>query len=177
MPIYLRGKKFLIRSDHGSLTWLMSFKNPQGQVASWIELLSEYDFQIQHQPGRKHQNTDGLSRTPCPQCGRSDWKQLKLEAWKDLEIARKAKQLQNPALEPTPSKGAPETFCWMQQYSKEEIADLQKQEPWYKMVQAALDKDSTKKIEYSALGTDEKIQFNMRKQLFWEDGVLYRWWN
>ena len=173
---YLLGKKFLIRSDHGSLAWLMNFKDPQGQVARWIELLSEYDFQIQHRPGRKHQNADGLSRTPCPQCGRSDWKQLKLEAWKDLEIARKAKQLQDPVPEPTPSKGASETFCWMQQYTKEEIADLQRQEPWYKVVQAALDKDSTEKIEYSALGTDEKILFNMRKQLFWEDGVLYRRW-
>ena len=33
---YLYGKKFLVRTDHGSLRWLMNFKNPEGQVAWWI---------------------------------------------------------------------------------------------------------------------------------------------
>ena len=37
---YLYGRKFTSRTDHASLKWLMSFKNPEGQVARWIELLS-----------------------------------------------------------------------------------------------------------------------------------------
>ena len=28
---YLLGKKFLVRTDHGSLRWLMNFRNPDGQ--------------------------------------------------------------------------------------------------------------------------------------------------
>jgi len=59
---YLTGKKFLLRTDHGSLRWLFSFKDPQGQVARWLEFLSEYNFEIQHRPGVKHQNADALSR-------------------------------------------------------------------------------------------------------------------
>ena len=30
---YLLGKHFIIRTDHGSLRWLMNFKDPQGQTA------------------------------------------------------------------------------------------------------------------------------------------------
>ena len=61
---YLLGKKFLLRTDHGSLTWLMNFKEPQGQVARWIEALSEFQFDIKHRPGRIHNNADALSRSP-----------------------------------------------------------------------------------------------------------------
>ena len=37
-------------------------KEPQGQVACWIELLAEFNFVVQHRPGTKHGNADGLSR-------------------------------------------------------------------------------------------------------------------
>lgn len=67
---YLLGKHFLLRTDHGSLTWLSNFKEPEGQLARWLERLQEYDFTIAHRPGKKHQNADSLSRRPCAQCGR-----------------------------------------------------------------------------------------------------------
>ena len=67
---YLLGRQFLLRTDHGSLTWLSNFKEPEGQLARWLERLQEYDFTITHRPGRKHQNADSLSRRPCTQCGR-----------------------------------------------------------------------------------------------------------
>ena len=44
------------------MKWLKSFKEPQGQVARWIELLAEFNFVVQHRPGTKHGNADGLSR-------------------------------------------------------------------------------------------------------------------
>ena len=69
---YLYGKKFIVRTDHGSLRWLMNFKNPEGQVARWHEVLSSYEFDILHRPGRQHRNADGMSRIPCKQCGRVD---------------------------------------------------------------------------------------------------------
>ena len=59
---YLLGQKFLLRTDHGSIRWIFEFKNPVGQVARWLEVLAQYDFEIQHRPGRKHQNADSLSR-------------------------------------------------------------------------------------------------------------------
>lgn len=59
---YLSGQKFLLRTDHGSLKWLFGFKDPQGQVARWLEFVSQFNFEIQHRPGVKHQNADALSR-------------------------------------------------------------------------------------------------------------------
>ena len=53
-----------------SLRWLCRFKNPEGQLARWLEILGSFGIQLIHRPGRLHQNADGLSRRPCPQCGR-----------------------------------------------------------------------------------------------------------
>ena len=35
---YLYGQRFLIRTDHGTLKYLFSFKDPQGQMARWLQL-------------------------------------------------------------------------------------------------------------------------------------------
>ena len=65
---YLIGKPFVIRTDHAALKWLNSFKQPEGQLARWLEQLSVFDYTIEHRAGTKHSNADGLSRGPCPQC-------------------------------------------------------------------------------------------------------------
>ena len=65
---YLLGRKFLLRTDHAALTWLRKTPEPIGQQARWCEILEEFDFEIQHRPGRAHGNADGLSRRPCRQC-------------------------------------------------------------------------------------------------------------
>ena len=62
---YLYGRRFLIRTDHAALRWLLTFKCPEGQVARWIERLQVYDFEIRYRAGRAHGNADGLSRRPC----------------------------------------------------------------------------------------------------------------
>ena len=36
---YLYGRHYTIRTDHGSLRWLLNFKDPEGQVARWIQIL------------------------------------------------------------------------------------------------------------------------------------------
>jgi len=61
---YLLGRNFALRTDHSSLTWLHNFKEPEGQLARWIEKLQEYNFTILHRPGKQHQNADALSRIP-----------------------------------------------------------------------------------------------------------------
>ena len=58
-----------MRTDHGSLRWLLNFKNSEGQLARWIEVLCTYDMIIQHRPGAKHKNADAFkSRHSCGQC-------------------------------------------------------------------------------------------------------------
>ena len=61
---YLYGKKFLLRTDHGSLRWLFNFKEPEGQVARWLEILAAYQFDIEHRKGSNHGNGDAMSRYP-----------------------------------------------------------------------------------------------------------------
>lgn len=62
---YLYGTEFLLRTDHASLRWLLSFKEPEGQVARWIEALQGLTFNTEHRRGSRHTNADALSRRPC----------------------------------------------------------------------------------------------------------------
>lgn len=62
---YLYGTRFLVRSDHSALKWLLNFKTPEGQMARWIQKLQQYDFETEHRVGRQHLNADALSRRPC----------------------------------------------------------------------------------------------------------------
>ena len=65
--LYLLGQPYIVRTDHNSLKWLQSFKDAEGQVARWLEILSEYDMTVEHRPGRFHTNADALSRIPVHQ--------------------------------------------------------------------------------------------------------------
>ena len=62
---YLLGQKFLIRTDHVSLRWLLSFRDLEGQLARWMERLQQYEFEIIYRKGTSHNNADGLSRRLC----------------------------------------------------------------------------------------------------------------
>ena len=59
---YIYGVETVVRTDHGALTWLLNFKNIEGQMARWLETLGAYDLKI------KHMNADSLSRLPCDSC-------------------------------------------------------------------------------------------------------------
>lgn len=54
-----------VRTDHSSLTWLRNFRDPDGQLARWLEVLAPFNLQIAYRPGKEHGNADGLSRRPC----------------------------------------------------------------------------------------------------------------
>jgi hypothetical protein len=41
---YLCGQCSTIRTDHSSLQWLRNLKEPEGQLARWLEILQEYDY-------------------------------------------------------------------------------------------------------------------------------------
>lgn len=86
---YLIGRTFTIRTDHQALKWLFSLKEPKNRIARWIEILSAFDFKIEHRPGLKHQNADALSRCPgtpeeqllrCGPCGKCNKRSLEMES-------------------------------------------------------------------------------------------------
>ena len=91
---YLLGRHFTLRTDHGSLTWLKNFKEPEGQLARWLERLQEFDFTIIHRRGRKHTNADALSRLPCEQCGRETHETEAIVATTTLSQAKDLRKLQ-----------------------------------------------------------------------------------
>ncbi|GFU74527.1 retrovirus-related Pol polyprotein from transposon 412 [Trichonephila clavipes] len=64
---YLYSRRCLLRTDHGSLTWLLNFKNSEGQIPRWIQRLQMYDVEIRHRKGSAHGNADTLSRRPSPE--------------------------------------------------------------------------------------------------------------
>ena len=59
------GTRFKVVTDHQPLLWLMRARDLNGQYARWQLLLQEYDFEVEHRAGVKHQNADALSRFPC----------------------------------------------------------------------------------------------------------------
>ena len=61
---YLLGRRFMVRTDHNSLVWLMRFKHIEGQLERWLDELAQFDTEILHQPGNKHTNADVMSRLP-----------------------------------------------------------------------------------------------------------------
>ena len=62
---YLLGRKFKVRVDHSSLKWMFGIKEPEGQVARWLEALADFDFEPEYRPGKLHANADSMSRHPC----------------------------------------------------------------------------------------------------------------
>ena len=58
------GKKFSMVTDHRALTYLYSFKEPDGLLARWMEKLGQFDFEIKHEAGKRIPHADCLSRAP-----------------------------------------------------------------------------------------------------------------
>ncbi|KAI3366551.1 hypothetical protein L3Q82_000683 [Scortum barcoo] len=49
----------------------MSFKEPEGQIARWLEGLASYVFKVDYRAGARHANADAMmSRRPCAPDGR-----------------------------------------------------------------------------------------------------------
>ena len=73
---YLYGKPFTIRSDHQPLKWALNLSDPKmprdkrqmTRLIHWGAALQEYDYEIEHKPGRSMLFADPLSRD-LPQAG------------------------------------------------------------------------------------------------------------
>ena len=150
---YLYGRPFTVRTDHNALKWLQSFKEPEGQVARWLELLAQYDYKIEHRPGRKHQNADALSRNP-------------------LVVAEDTDQITQ-----TNAVGS-STSTWVPSWTVTNLRSSQAADPDLKKILAWKQNQTSQPAFQEIEGTSKATrslwaQWN-RLQL--ENGVLYRRW-
>ena len=63
---YLRGKSFIVESDHQNLQWIESSQSPI--VVRWRSLLQSYDFLVRHIPGKENKVADWMSRMYAMEC-------------------------------------------------------------------------------------------------------------
>ncbi|KAK6172537.1 hypothetical protein SNE40_016172 [Patella caerulea] len=149
---YLLGRRFILRTDHGSLTWLYRFKSPQGQLARWLEQLSQFDMIIQHRSGKLHGNADSLSRYPfdeecdcynagtylsrlpcggCRYCTRvhDQWAKFESDIDDVLPIAVRHVRDRGYVIEEQPSGES-----WLEGYDSAEISQFQQDDPVLKIL-------------------------------------------
>ena len=60
--LYLLGHPFLVRTDNSATSFLRNATQPK--LKRWAMLLSEYEYTVQHRPGKLHSHVDALSRLP-----------------------------------------------------------------------------------------------------------------
>lgn len=64
---YLRGKEFLLESDHRNLQWIEASQS--AIVIRWRVLLQSFSFKVRHIPGKQNLVADWLSRSGCADYG------------------------------------------------------------------------------------------------------------
>jgi len=62
---YLLGRRTVVRSDHGALSYLRRTRDPVAQQAEWLDFIEQFDITVQHRSGSAHRAADALSRRPC----------------------------------------------------------------------------------------------------------------
>ena len=189
---YLYGMKFLIRTDHGALRWLMRFKNPEGQVARWIEVLGNYDLEIEHRNGRNHGNADGLSRRPCegdrcPQCERiernNDEKSVNISCRRQKDTNSTMQQQEeteesgdtNEVLTRVSTISTDNTSNWMMELTTSQWRREQLDDPNIGKIIELKETDPNRPTweQVSAKGSKCKAYWTLWDQLEMQDGILY----
>ena len=168
---YLYGSEFLVRTDHGALNWLLRFKNPEGQMARWLEVLSTYNFEVQHRPGRLHNNADGLSRRPCypcNYCNRQDQKEfMNTDLDGTVRMTRK-----------TDSDVESDVTSWIGNLTNEEISEAQKQDETLKILHKMKSESDAKPTWQTVAIQNSKFKkyWSQWYCIYLENNVLYRKW-
>lgn len=146
-----------MRTDHGSLRWLLNLKNPEGQLARWIEVLTTYDMDIQHRPGTQHRNADALSRHSCGQC-------------KDKEMKDTIHAVNNEELINCSRSG--------ELLEERSLKELQQSDKDISMVRKLMDNNRQPDTAVlSSASSTVKALWSQRQKLVIENDMMYRRWD
>ena len=148
---YLYGRKFLLRTDHNSLRWLHNFKEPEGQVARWLETMAEFQYEVIHRPGKQHSNADSLSRGQCRQCG--------------VEVELETDEM-FPVCE----------ISLLPAWTNQEVADFQRADRDLEQVITWLQSGSVPQQRPKDSTWQLQSLWTQCKNLLLKDGILYRQW-
>ena len=164
---YLLGCHFMVRSDHGSLRWLMNLKNPEGQLWRWLQTLSEYDYEIQYRPGAQHRNADGLSRRPCHECHHCERQEAKDEV-KDIGCP-------GHTIRAMDFEGGNTSEGWIQPWSNEQLRTWQREDTVLaKVIRWVEDGTKPRFKDVQMESTSLRTFWFHFEQLECLDGILYR---
>ncbi|KAK3708498.1 hypothetical protein QZH41_003116 [Actinostola sp. cb2023] len=182
---YLQGTKFHIRTDHAPLRSVLKAKEPEGQLARWIEYLSTFEFDIHHREGKKHQNADALSRRPCNE--RCKW----CKGWRfhgQVSFSHVGVQTECQETKQTGTK----TSDVSDECGRDKVATVKLDPTWtaaYLQSQQQNDDDLKVIIQFKKSTTDRppwvdvspqssavKALWSQWNRLYFKDGVLFRRW-
>jgi hypothetical protein len=60
---YLYGKRFILKTDHAALKYMHTFADNNSRLLHWSLKLAEFNFEVQHRPGKQVRHVDALSRS------------------------------------------------------------------------------------------------------------------
>ena len=186
---YLLGRQFYIRTDHNSLTWLLRFKYIEGQLARWLEELSQFDIVLLHRSGKKHGNADGMSRIPdevpfcdCYTAG-SDPSSLPCGGCKYCQLAHDQwSRFEDDVDEVVPL--AVKTVAisehgdsWLKEFTKEQLHSAQLSDPCLQKLISWISTGVTPEQNDLALGSPTVKHFYLNKnRLLYQEGLLFYMW-
>ena len=186
---YLLGRKFLLRTDHNSLTWLLRFKYLEGQLARWLEELSQFDVTVVHRSGVKHGNADGMSRIPddvqfcdCYKAG-SEPKALPCGGYKYCTRAhnqwsRFEEDVDNVPLAVKTITESSSNSVWIEGYSKKQLHQAQHSDGCLqKIINWITTEVEPEQKELALSSQTVKYLYLHRSQLVYENELLYYRWS
>lgn len=59
---YLEGTRFVVRTDHTALKWMLHMDGAHGRLARWRLRLAEFQYTVESRPGQHHHAADFMSR-------------------------------------------------------------------------------------------------------------------
>ena len=130
---YLLRRKFTIVTDHRALTWLYSFKKPEGMLARWIEKLGQFNFEIHHQAGKNITHAGCLSRVPAvedPSLGEEKTQILIEQTTENSWVDVFGDQTDDLRQHQQNSREIKEMLCWVEQkkqLEKRQMVEASKQ--------------------------------------------------
>lgn len=92
---YIEGYPLRVVTDHSSLKWLQSIKNPTNRLARWALELQGHDLTIEHRKGALNVVPDALSRMfeeDGPAIGAVSWSASTEDEWYLEQLAKVAKE-------------------------------------------------------------------------------------